>query len=306
MKRPQGLFHYKNKENFMEINTLIIGYVPQADLVGKKPKELRDESYFKGLLAEFDLGELHFTDHSGWKEKVDRTNPLFIVSFAGEGFAEEIRQYKHDALLYVAYSPANVFHRKAETDEKKEKNIRIFSEIERLVQKIREGGEKELLAARRFAAMSYDDLYKMLVQAIIGEDENLRKGAWKLLTDNSGHKNFLWMRGQLLCEVWNNADGKGKEEFLCLAMDQHIENGFARKMDDFVENEQRFHQYMLCGFSGEDLNYIRRIPYGFKKQDKWAYQELLDKYETPNGLAMMFEVGQCKTRKEEFLKNVSA
>ena len=121
--------------------------------------------------------------------------------------------------------------------------------------------------------------------------------------NNDGHSNFIWMRVQLICETWDHCDGKGKEEFLCMAMDQHIDEGIARKLDDFTDvDEQKYHQYMFCDLFGCDLNYIRRIPFGTKGQDKWAYQALLDKYETPNGPKMMLEAGQMKSKKEKYFK----
>ena len=161
--------------------------------------------------------------------------------------------------------------------------------------------ESQIDAARQFASMSYDDLYKMIVHAIIGKDERLRKQAWELLMDNNGHSQFVWMRAQLICEAWQGADGKGKEEFLCMAMNQHIEQEMARKIEDFTDSDgQKYHQYMFCDFFGCDVDYIRRIPFGFKGQDKWAYEALLTKYETPIGPRMMLEAGKYEPRKRTF------
>jgi hypothetical protein len=288
----------------MQIDTLIIGYVPLLDLAGKKPSEIRGDNYFKELLSGFDLGTVDYANHQNWKEKIDLANPLVIVVLSGEYFAKEVRRYKNDALLYAAEDASRVFYRKAEIDKKKERNVAIFTEVSKIIQKIRDDGEKEASALRKFASMSYDDLHQMIIQAIIGEDEDLRKKAWELLNDNHGHSTFVWMRAQILGEVWQECDGKGKEEYLCMAMNQHIDNEMARKMDNFTDADgQEYHQYMFCDLFGHDLNYIRRIPIGFKGQEKWTYQAILDKYETPTGLQVMLEAGQVRTQKKEYFEN---
>jgi hypothetical protein len=287
----------------MDIRTLIIGFTPITDTAGKKSRQLRDDTYFKELLGAFDLGEVYFASYQDWKQKADEVNPLFIVTF-DDYFAREIQEYKKDALLYVTYDAGQIFYRKAEIEKKKAEQQKTFTEIARLVKDAKEGDEKHFKFIRQFAAMSYDDMYKMIVKAIIGEDEGLRKKAWALLTDNNVHSNFLWMRVQLLGEVWDHCDGKGKEEFLLMAMDQHIENGIARKMENFWEGEQEFHQYMWVFFDGTDTNYIRRIPVGFKKQDKYAYLAILDKFETPTGIQIMLEAGQMRTKKAEWAKDL--
>ena len=192
-------------------------------------------------------------------------------------------------------------------DKRKEEQHKTLTELEGMIQKVIEDGEEKVPSLRKFAAMSYDDMYRMIVQAIIGEDDKLRKQAWSLLNDNNAHKNFVWMRVQLICEAWDHCDGKGKEEFLCMAMNQHIDNGIARKLENFIDEEdQEFHQYMFMNFFGQDLNYIRRIPIGFKGQDKYNYTAILDKYETPNGPRMMLEAGQMKSKLEEYLNENSS
>ncbi|OHA34625.1 MAG: hypothetical protein A3A22_02100 [Candidatus Taylorbacteria bacterium RIFCSPLOWO2_01_FULL_45_34b] len=288
----------------MQLDTLIIGYVPLSDVTGKKPRELKEDKYFRELLAEFDLGTVHYADWQNWKAKIDELNPLVIISLGGEYYAEQVKEYKKDSLLYAVDDAGSVFYRKANIEEKKNKHKKIFSEIAGIIQKMRDGGEKEVAAARKYSAMSYKDMYNMLIQAIIGKDEKLRQSAWELLMNNNGHKNFVWMRAQLICETWDHADGKGKEQFLCMAMDQHIDEGIARKMDDFTDADgQQFHQYMFCDLFGCDMNYIRRIPFGTKGQDKWAYQKILDTYETPNGPQMMLESGQMRGKKSEYFKS---
>lgn len=287
----------------IQLNTLIIGYVPLTDLTGKKSRQLKADAYFKELLSGFDLGDVHYTTHDDWKAKVDDTNPIVIVSLGGEWYAQQIKEYKKDSALYVAEHPNGVFSRKAEEEEKRAKNIKVFTEIAGILKQIRDEGEEQLKVVRKFSAMSYKDVYDMLVQMIISDNKEAKEKAWELLTSNDVHSNFIWMRAQMMMEVWQHADGKGKEQFLCMSMDQHIENGMARKLDDFTDEDgQKYHQYMFCDFFGCDLNYIRCIPFGEKGQDKYAYEAILDKYETPNGLQMNLEAGQMKSKKEEYFK----
>lgn len=288
----------------MQLNTLIVGYVPLIDTAGKKGRQLKADAYFKELLSGFDLGDVHFATHDDWKSKVDDINPIVIVSLGGEWYAEQIKEYKKDSALYVAEHPNGVFSRKDEEQKKRDRNIKVFTEIAGILQQIRDEGEDQLNVVRKFSAMSYKDVYDMLVQMIISDNKEAKEKAWELLTSNNVHSNFIWMRAQMMMEVWQHADGKGKEQFLCMSMDNHIENGMARKLDDFTDEDgQQYHQYMFCDFFGCDMNYIRRIPFGEKGQDKYAYEALLDKYETPNGLQINIEAGQMKSRKEEYFKS---
>jgi hypothetical protein len=279
--------------------TLIIGYSPPPTGTLRKPAQARNDAYFKDLLASHDIGEVSFASYENWPQKIQELNPLIIVTF-DDHMAQTIHDGKKDALMYVAETPNSVFSRKVDIETKKERNDKVFAEIESMIKRVRDGGEKEEKSLRHFAALSYNDMYKMITQAIIGDDENLRKQAWEILNNNHGHSNFVWMRVQLLGEAWNHCDGKGKEEFICMAMDQHIENGMAYKMENFFEGDQEFHQYMFCYFDGQPMNYIRRVPVGFKKQDKYAYEELLSKFETPKGIPMMLEAGQMRTEKEKW------
>lgn len=289
----------------MQVDTLIIGYVPLQDVTGKKPREIRDDTYFKELIAEFDLGTVHYVTREDWKLKVDEVNPLIIISLGGDYYAQEVHQYKKDALLYAADSVGGVFSRKAEVEEKKAKHKKIFAEAAGMVQRIREGGEENAAYLRKFAGMSYKQLYDLIKQGLISDNKELHDSAWDLLFgEGDRHQNLVWMRINVLADVWEGADGKGREELMCMAMNQHVENGLARKLDVFTDADgQQFHQYMFCNFFGQDLNYIRRIPFGEKKQDKWAYESLLNKYETPaNFIRVMLEAGQLKSQKEEHFK----
>ena len=285
----------------MQVDTLIIGYVPIVDVTNKKSREIRDDKYFKELIAKFDLGSVHYANQTSWQSKIDEINPIVIVYFGSEYFAEEIKKYKNDVLLYVADDAGSIFYRKAEAEKKKEKHIVIFSEIERIIKKLRNDGEKELETVRKFSAMSYNDIYKMIQRAIIGEDKELSKKAWDLLMDNKAHSNFVWMRAQIIVECWQASDAKGKEKFLNIAMKDHIENGFARELPIFTDEDgMQYRQYEFMYPNGERSYYIRRIPIATKEMDKYGYENLLDKYETPNGARMLLEVGQVKSDMKKY------
>ena len=286
----------------MTTRTLIIGYTPLVDTAYKTPSACRNDTYFKNLIAGFDLGEIHYATRTEWEDVIDAIDPLVVVTFS-EYDANQVRNHKKDCLLYVTYDPGQIFHRKAEVEAKKQRQRKTFTEIAGLVTQARNEEEKGIAVIRKFAAMSYEELYDTITRAIISDDDKLQAKAWALLTDHNANSTFVWMRVQIICEAWGHGDGKVKEEFLCLAMDQHIENGIARKLENFIEGEQEFHQYMFCYFDGTDTNYIRRIPIGFKGQDKYAYEAILRKFETPNGPQIMLEAGQMRTKKQEYIND---
>lgn len=282
------------------IRTIIFGYTPITNTNGKKPRELRADQYFKDLLAQFDLGEVHFAVESDLKQKLDELNPIVAIVFDEYFSAKTVRGNKKDILIYVTESPGSVFYRKAETEAKKQKQLDTFKEIEGLLKKIWEDGDEKLEATRRFASMSYTEMYEMLKRAIASDDPEMSRKAWELLNSNDVNSSFIWMRAQLIAEVWDAADAKRKEEFLLLAMQDHIRNGFAHKIEDFTDAEGNiYHQFMFHYPDGTDANYIRRIPVAKPDQDKWGYVNLLDRYETPLGPRMMLEVGQAKKLKDE-------
>lgn len=287
----------------MQIDTLIIGYVPLTDNLGKKPREIRDDSYFKELIQQFDLGVLHYASHDDWKLKIDEVDPLIIIYLGTEYNAEEVKRYKNDALIYVADGASSVFSRKSESEEKKERHKIIFSEIEGLIQKIRDDGNEEVETIRKFSAMSYNDMYEIIKKAIIGDNEELRAKAWGLLMDNNVHKNFVWMRVQFMAEVWEHADGKKREELMCMSMERHIDQGTARKMDNFIDEDGlEYHQYMFLDPLGNDSNHVRRLPFGKKGQEKYAYENLLEKNEIPtNYLRVQVEANSLRKQWDDYL-----
>ncbi len=287
----------------MEINTLIIGYVPLADTAGKKPREIRDDKYFRELLSGFDLGNVHYSNQTpiNWQKKIDEVNPIIIIYLGGEYYAGEVKKYKDDALMYVADDAGSVFYRKAEIEKKREKHQKIFTEIGSIVKKLKDDGEKELEGVRKFAAMTYDDMYKMIQKAIIGDDKDLSKKAWELLMNKNGHSDFVWMRAQLVVECWQASNAKQKEEFLNLAMKDHIDNGLARELAIHTDEEGiQYRQYEFIYPNGQRTYYVRRIPIVTKEMEKYGYENLLDKYETPNGAQMLLEVGQMKNEMKKY------
>lgn len=65
----------------MTIKTLIIGFVPLQDAFGKKSRELKFDQYFKELLSDFYLGEVHFVKPDNFKEAIDKHDPFFVIVF---------------------------------------------------------------------------------------------------------------------------------------------------------------------------------------------------------------------------------
>lgn len=290
----------------MGVSTLVIGFIPLKDTASKKPKQLREDAYMKELFAQFDLGDLHYSDKSSWKAKSDEINPLFIILLDNDYYATEVRAHKKDAMLFTTYDAGQIFYRKAEMEEKKIKQREVLSGISKLVQKIREDGEQEMEAVRKYAAMSFDDMYGMIKKGMLSEDKDLKQRAWDLLFGDNVKGDFIWMRMKFLADTWEHADGKGKEELMCMAMQQHVEEGMARKLDVFTDADgQQYHQYMFCHFNGYDLNYIRRIPFGQKGQDKYAYEALISEETPKNFVRVMLEAGQMRDQKEKYFKEES-
>ncbi len=288
----------------MDVRTLIIGFVPLADIAGVKPRKLKENTYMQELLAEYDFGEVHYTSHSDWKQKADELNPLFIIYLGNSYGAEEVKAHKPDAMLYATHDAGQIFYRKAEMEEKKAEQHKVLKEIERLVGDARNKGEKEIEAMRHFSAMSFNDLYGMIRKGILSKDKDTHDKAWELLFgDGERHSNVIWMRMQFMVETWERSDGEGKEHLMCLSMQELIDEGIVRKLDDFTELDgQKYHQYMFCDFNGNDFNYIRRIPYGEKGQDSHVYQSLLANYDAPaNFLRVKVEVVEAQRLKKEYL-----
>ncbi len=288
----------------MQIDTLIIGYVPLSDTTGKKPREIRDDKYYKELFSAFDFGTVHYATRQDYKTKIDEINPLVIVSLGGEYYAEEVSRYKKNSLLYATDDAGSIFYRKAEAEEKKAKQRKTFEEIASIIQKIRNDGEEELANIRKFAGMSYNDMYKMITKAIISDDEKLKKSAWDLLWGpGEKHSNFIWMRVQIMAEVWEHSKGKDLEKLMLMSMERHIDQGTAREMDNFIDADgQEYYQYMFLDPIGNDTNHIRRLPFATDNHDRYAYENLLEKNEIPtNYLRIQVEANSLRKQWDDYL-----
>src|SRR6266702_1325988 len=101
----------------MDIKTLIIGFVPLESAEGKKPREIRNEEYFKNLLAKFDIGEVHFSMYDNFRESIEKIDPFFVITFS-EFTAREVNECKKDIFMYVTDDPNSIFYRKAETEKR--------------------------------------------------------------------------------------------------------------------------------------------------------------------------------------------
>ena len=288
----------------MQVNTLIVGFVPLSSNEGKKPREIRDDTYFKELFAKFDLGTVQYASREDWRLKIDEINPLVIISLGGSYYAEDVQQYKKDFLLYAIDDAGAVFYRKAEAEEKKAKHIKVLSEIADIIQKVRDDGEEEVENVRKFAAMSYKDMYDMITFALRSEDKKLQQQAWDLLFgEGEKHSNFIWMRVQVMAELWEHASWKVREELMCMSMEHHIEQGTARKMDNFTDEDGlEYHQYMFLDPYGNDIKYIRRIPFATKDQEKISYENLLEKWDIPtNYLRVQMEANALRDHYDKHL-----
>jgi len=285
----------------MNPKVLVIGFVPKA-----KEKEtkttLRNRQYAEETLAKYDLGETIVCNDPEFRELLPTHDPI-IVLVTSETTAQEVKTIKPDSLVYVIQAPSSVFYRKENVEENLAEQDKKFSEAERMVKHYRESSEEERVHFRKFAAMSYNDMYKMIQQAIIGENEELRKSAWDLLMNNDGHSNFVWMRVQLMAEVWEHSKGKQLEELMLMSMERHIDQNTAYKMDNFTDEDGlEYHQYMFLDPFGCDTNHIRRLPFAIKNQDRYAYEALLEKNEIPtNYLRIQVEANAVRKQWDDYL-----
>lgn len=285
----------------MNPKTLIIDFVPEAKK--ETPSFLRNKKYAEDLLNSHDLGEVIVCGSDTYKDLLAVHNP-FIIIVAYEYIAQEIKTLKPDALVYLTVSTHSIFSKKAEMEEKKEKQKKVFKEIQGIINKIRESSDEERQSIRKFAAMDYNDMYKMIQKALISEDDNLRKQAWDLLFgEGEKHKDFIWMRVQLMAEIWEHAKGETLEQLMLMSMERHIDQGTARKMDNFTDLDGlEYHQYMFLDPLGNDTKHIRRLPFATKGQDRYAYENLLEKNEIPtNYLRIQVEANSLRKQWDDYL-----
>jgi hypothetical protein len=286
----------------MQIKTLIAGYEPPK-LDTLKGAQLKRHQYFQDTFAKFNFGELCYLSNEEAKKQIHDINPLLVLAF-DEFTAEEINDIKADNLIYLIDTPNQIFSRKAEIEEKQEKLHKTLSEASGLLQEVRDGKKKEK-DLRYFAALSYKDMYEMFKKAIISDDEKLKKSAWDtLFGEGERHSNIIWMRAQMMAELWEHAKGKAFEELMLMSMEQHIEQGTARKMDNFTDADgQEYYQYMFLDPYGNDTKHIRRLPFATKDQERYAYESLLEKNEVPiNYMRVQIEANQLRDKWNEYLQ----
>ena len=268
------------------------------------PSQMRKKEYSDNLLNKYDLGELTICTFEECKERGVQEKPDIIICTYEYG-AQEIKTLIPESVLYVAESVNSVFSRKADTDKKMKKNLRIFEDASDMVKRIREATDEEREQMRKVHAMSYNQTYKMLTKAIISDNEELRKQAWDLLWGpGEKHSNIIWMRVQMMAEVWEHSKGKTLEKLMLISMERHIDQGTARKLDDFTDADgQQYHQYMFIDPLGGDTNHIRRLPFAPKDHDRYAYEKLLEQWEIPsNFLRVQIEANSLRKQWDDYLE----
>jgi len=283
----------------MNPKTFLVDFVPT--ITKETPSQLRRKEYTDNLLSIYDLGEVVTCTLAECKERGITEKPDVIIC-TYEYEAREIKNLIPEAALYVAESVNSIFSRKAETEEKMEKNRRIFEEASSMVKRIREATDEEREQMRKVHALSYNEMYKMIQKAIISDNEETRKQARDLLWGpGEKHSNIIWMRVQMMAEVWEHAKGKTLEELMLMSMERHLDYGLARKMENFTDEDgQEYHQYMILDPFGHDFNHIRRLPCASKDQERYAYENMLEKCELPkNYMRVQLEADQVKKMWEE-------
>ncbi|HCC05343.1 TPA: hypothetical protein DEP58_03490 [Patescibacteria group bacterium] len=284
----------------MNPKTFLVDFMPTINK--ETVSQLRKKEYADELLKTYDLGEVVFCTLSECKERGIVEKPDLIIC-CYEVYAREIKDVIPEAVLYVAESVNSVFYRKAETEEKIEKNRKIFKEAAETLQHLREATPKEREEIRKFHALSYGELYKIIQKAFISDDEDLRKKAWDLLWGpGEKNSNIVWMRVQMMAEVWENSKGEILEKLMLMSMERHIDFGLARKIENYTdERGQEYHQYVYIDPFGNDMEFIRKLPCASKNQERFSYEALLERNEVPkNYLRVQMEANQFKEQCDEY------
>ena len=291
-----------NPSTPMTIKTLVAGY-ESPELATLKGAQLKRHQYFQETLASYNFGEVLFLSLEDAKQKINDINPLLVFTFY-DTEARELKEIKQDYLLYVIPTHGQIFARKAEVDTQKEKLNQIFAEAEGVVAEII-SGEKDENELRKFAALSYKDMYDMITKAIISDDEDLKAKAWDLLWgEGEKHSDIVWMRVQMMAETWEHSKGSQLEQLMLMSMERHLDMKLARKMDAFTDADgKQYHQYMFLDPYGRDMNHIRRLPFAKKDEDRYAYEARLEKCEIPtNFLRLQIEANQFRKECDEYLQ----
>ena len=285
----------------MNPKTLLIDFLPES--TKETPSFLRNKKYAENILNTYDLGEVITCNNGSFRQMLIDHDPYIVIA-TDEFTAQEVKTAKPDAMVYLAKHPNSIFSKKAETDEKIKKQEKIFAEASGMIEKIRNATDEERSSIRKFSSMDYNELYKMIQKALISDDENLKKSAWDLLFgEGERHSNLIWMRVQMMAEMWDHTDWKGREQLMCMSMERHIDQGTARKMDNFTDEDGlEYYQYMFLDPFGKDTNHIRRLPFATKGQDKYAYENLLEKNEVPtNYLRVQVEANSLRKQRDDYI-----
>lgn len=279
-----------------EVKTLIIGFEP-AETAGMKPGQIRQQTYFTDLLAEFGLADAHFISETQKNKALDEVNPFVVIVFS-EYTAREVNEHKPDVFIYVIDHASSIFYRKIETEAKLAKQRKTFEGIAWLVNKLR--SETEESDYRKIARMTSDDHYKLYLRMMMDERPEIQKQGWELMN------NDVWKRARFIVEAWQRSNPEHMEQFLCIAMDDYIEIKLAQKISDFTELDGRaYHQYIFFSLDGYPVNNIRRIPIAQQGDTKYSYEALLTKFDTPTGPRLLMEVGNARTEQQKYLDRLA-
>lgn len=284
----------------MQPKTFLVDFAPTT--WKETPSQLRRKGYVDELFKTYDLGEVIPCSLTECKERGPVEKPdIIICTYRYE--AQEIKTLVPEAVMYVVDGVSTVFSRKAEIEEKMEENRKIFKDAAETVQRIREATPEEREQMRKYHAMTYDETYKMIQHAIISDNEDLRKKAWDLLWGpGEKNSNIIWMRVQMMAEVWEGSKGERLEQLMLMSMERHIDFGLARKIENYIDEDgQEYHQYVYIDPYGHDMEYVRKLPCASKDQERYSYEALLEKNDLPkNYLRVQMEANQFKKEVDEY------
>lgn len=246
----------------METKTLVIGFDPATEQSSLKPIQRKEHLYFCDVFEKHNFGDVYYTDHANWPQRLDEVHPIIVVVFDNYA-AQKVKDYKADSFIYVFDSQRKIVRNKTQEAEDNK-----YKEIENLIKIISEKKDESVL--RKVAAMDYKATYKMVKDMLLSEKPDLIKRAWEMLQLN--HGDWPWMRAQLMMECWNHAKPKVKEEFVMIGVNRWLENGVAVQIEDIVDGENTLHQFKLNDGT------IYRVLVATESMGKYSYEELMNKY----------------------------
>lgn len=287
----------------MNPKTLLVDFAPT--ITKETPSQLKRRAYAEEVLALYDLGDVTVCTMQECRELLTHTDPDIIIA-TSDHEASELKTLKPEAVLYSAISANSVFSRKAEEEERKEENKKIFDDAVRTVEMIRNATDEERVQMRKVHSLSYKERYDMITKAIISDNEDLKKKAWDLLWGpGEKHKDVIWMRVQMMAEVWEHSKGERLEQLMLMSMERYLDYDLVRPMDDFEDADgQKYYQYMFLDPFGNDFNHIRRLPYAPKDCDRYKYERMLEECGIPtNYLHLQMEANEIRKRWDEHLEH---